>query len=144
MSNSVTPWTVGPQTPLVHGVLQARILECVAMPFSRGSPRPRDRTWVSHIVGRFFTVWATSILKKIWKIVFDAMTVILKQCNRILPLSVPRQAHEPCCQGAGFSLSIGLILPFLPPLPSQLEILITRGLKKMRPWPSGGGEKTGR
>ena len=39
----------------VHGILQARILECVAMYSSRGSSQPRDRTWVSHIAGRFFT-----------------------------------------------------------------------------------------
>ena len=43
----------------VHGILEARILEWVAIPFSRGSSWPRDRTWVSHIAGRFFTVWAT-------------------------------------------------------------------------------------
>ena len=43
----------------VHGILQARILEWVAIPFSRGSSQPRDWTWVSHITGRFFTVWAT-------------------------------------------------------------------------------------
>ena len=43
----------------VHGVLQARILEWVAIPFSRGSSWPRDWTKVFHIVGRFFTVWAT-------------------------------------------------------------------------------------
>ena len=39
----------------VHGILQARILEWVAVPFSRGSSQPRDRTQVSHIAGRFFT-----------------------------------------------------------------------------------------
>ena len=39
----------------VHGILQARILEWVAFPFSRGSPQPRDRTKVSCIAGRFFT-----------------------------------------------------------------------------------------
>ena len=39
----------------VHGILQARILEWVAIHFSRGSPRPRDRTQVSCIEGRFFT-----------------------------------------------------------------------------------------
>ena len=33
----------------VQGILQARILECVAMPSSRGSPRPRDQTHVSYI-----------------------------------------------------------------------------------------------
>ena len=37
-----------------------RILEWVAIPFSRRSSQPRDWTWVSHIVGRRFTVWATS------------------------------------------------------------------------------------
>ena len=40
----------------VHGILQARILEWVAFPFSRGSSYPRDRTQVSCIAGRFYTV----------------------------------------------------------------------------------------
>ena len=40
-------------------ILQARTLEWVAVPFSRGSSQPRDRTQVSHITGRFFTSWAT-------------------------------------------------------------------------------------
>ena len=43
----------------VHWILQARILEWVAFPFSRGSSQPRDQTQVSHITGRFFTSWAT-------------------------------------------------------------------------------------
>ena len=38
----------------VHEILQARILDWVAMPFSRGSSQLRDRTQVSHIAGRFF------------------------------------------------------------------------------------------
>ena len=42
----------------VHGILQARILEWVSIPFSRGSSQPRDQTWVSCISGRFFTIWA--------------------------------------------------------------------------------------
>ena len=40
----------------VHGILQARILEWVAMPFSRGLSSPRDRTWFSCTVARFFTI----------------------------------------------------------------------------------------
>ena len=40
-------------------ILQARILEWVAIPFSRGSFQPRDWTWVSCIAGRCFTDWAT-------------------------------------------------------------------------------------
>ena len=43
----------------VHGILQGRILGWVAIPFSRGSSRPRGWTWVSSFSGRFFTVWAT-------------------------------------------------------------------------------------
>ena len=42
----------------VHGIFQARILEWIAIYFSRGSSQPRDRSWVSCIAGRFFTVWA--------------------------------------------------------------------------------------
>ena len=43
----------------VHGILQARILEWIAISSSRGSSRPRDQSWVYHIAGRFFIVWAT-------------------------------------------------------------------------------------
>ena len=44
-----------PMDCIIHGILQARILEWVAYPFSRGSSQPRDRTQVSHIAGGFFT-----------------------------------------------------------------------------------------
>ena len=44
---------------IVHGILQARILEWVPFTFSRGSFQPRDRTQVSRIAGGFFTSWAT-------------------------------------------------------------------------------------
>ena len=43
----------------VHGILQPRILEWVAFPFSRGYSQPRDRTQVSCIAGRHFNLWAT-------------------------------------------------------------------------------------
>ena len=43
----------------VHGILQAWILEWVAIPFSKESSWPRDWTQVSRIAGRFFTIWAT-------------------------------------------------------------------------------------
>ena len=57
MSNSATPCTLACQAPLSMGILQARILEWVAISFSRGSSQPRDWTWVSSIAGRFFTMW---------------------------------------------------------------------------------------
>ena len=53
------PMNSSPPGSSVFGISQARILECVANPFSRGSSRPRDWTWVSCIAGRVFTVWAT-------------------------------------------------------------------------------------
>ena len=43
------PWTVAHQASLSMGILQARILEWVAMPFSRRSSQPRDWTWVSYM-----------------------------------------------------------------------------------------------
>ena len=43
----------------IHGIFPARILEWVVISFSRGSSWPRGWTWVSHIAGKLFTVWAT-------------------------------------------------------------------------------------
>ena len=51
-----TPWTVARQALSVHWILQARILEWVAISFSRGHSQPRDQTQVSRIAGRFLTV----------------------------------------------------------------------------------------
>ena len=45
----------------VHRILQERILDWVALFFSRGSSQPRDQTWVSLIAGIFFTNWATRV-----------------------------------------------------------------------------------
>ena len=79
VSNSATPWTVvayqaPPSTGFsrqeeywsgfhpgssFYGILQARVLEWVAISFSRGSSRPRDQTQVSRIPGRCFNFWAT-------------------------------------------------------------------------------------
>ena len=55
MSNSLRPH--GHPGSSVHGILQARILEWVAVPFSRGSSWPRDQTQVSCIAGIVLTVW---------------------------------------------------------------------------------------
>ena len=52
---------------MVHGILQVRILEWGAFPFSRGSFQPRARTLVSHIAGGFFTSWATREAQNVLK-----------------------------------------------------------------------------
>jgi len=55
----VIPWTIcSPPGSSVHEILQARILEWVAVSFCRGSSWPRDWARVSHVPGRFFTIWA--------------------------------------------------------------------------------------
>ena len=53
------PMDCSPPDSSVHGILQTRILEWVAISFSRGSSRQRDWTWISYIEGRFFTIGAT-------------------------------------------------------------------------------------
>ena len=58
VSNSLWPHGFNLPGSSMHGILQAGIPEWVVIPFSRGSSQPRGRTQVSHIVGRFFTVWA--------------------------------------------------------------------------------------
>ena len=56
-----------PSGSSVHGVLQARILEWVAIPFSRASSQPRDQSGVSYITGRFLTIQATvEMMSRAW------------------------------------------------------------------------------
>ena len=58
-SNSLWPMDCSPTGSSVHVIHQARIPEWVAISFSRGSSPPRDRTWISCITGRPFTIWAS-------------------------------------------------------------------------------------
>ena len=59
------PMDYSPPASSVHGILQARIMEWAAVPFS-GSSRPRDQTQVSLFAGRFFTAWATREATQSW------------------------------------------------------------------------------
>ena len=73
------PMHCSPLGSSVHEILQARIL---GSPFSRGPSQPRDQTWVSHIAGRFFTIWITrealndSGLFQIYPIIVPIVVVI--------------------------------------------------------------------
>ena len=60
-----TPWAVACQIP-VHEILQERILEWVAISFSRGFSQPRGRTQVSHIADGFFSIWASREAQEYW------------------------------------------------------------------------------
>ena len=59
MSDSANPMDCSPPGSFIHGILQARILEWVAISSSRGSSWPRDQTYISCIAGSFLTHWAT-------------------------------------------------------------------------------------
>ena len=64
MSDSLQPVDCSLPGSSVHGILQARILERVAMPSSRGSSNPRNQTHIScisYIAGGFFTTWASEV-----------------------------------------------------------------------------------
>jgi len=56
MSDSATTWIGALPGSSVCGIFQARILEWVAISFSRGSFRLQDLIWISHIAGRLFTI----------------------------------------------------------------------------------------
>ena len=78
---------------IVHGILQARILEWVTFPFCRGSSQPRDQTQVSRIAGGFFTSWATrEVLKKSHKI--ESMSKGYKNQLKDLPVTRARVIWE--------------------------------------------------
>ena len=61
-----TPWTIALPGSSVRGILQARVLEWAAISFSRGSSQPSDRTRVSRVAGRCFTLQATREANPIW------------------------------------------------------------------------------
>ena len=88
------PLNCSPSGSPVHGILQARILEWVAIPFSRGSSWPRDQTWVSHITGRFFTVWVTREDSKHIRWVSNAVS----KCNHSHGILALLQ-HDKSCFG---------------------------------------------
>ena len=61
------PMDWSPPGSSVQGILQAKILEWVVIPFSRRSSLPRDRTLAFYIAGGFFTVWATREVPSIFR-----------------------------------------------------------------------------
>ena len=83
----------------IHGILQTRILEWVAMPFSRGSSQCRDWTQVSHIAGRFFTMWDTREAPtwERWDVYHcckDSVCGLLVDPGLCLPVHRPWRGHK--------------------------------------------------
>ena len=107
-SHSAMSDSLRPMRCRVHGILQARMLECVAFPFSRGSSQPRDRTGVFCIAGGFFTNWATRVFVFVNPVISDLLS----------PSSFPATSAQSRCLllpaenlslGAGLSSTVRLI-----------------------------------
>ena len=111
------PMGCSPSGSSVHGILQAGILEWVVMPPSKGSSQPRDQTQVSHITGRFFTIWAirealSGPLQK--KFTAAAAAKSLQSCPT---LCYPIDGSPPGFPSLGFSRQEHWSgLPFPPPM----------------------------
>ena len=83
-SCSLCPTVCNPMDYTVHGILQARILEWVVIPFSRGSTQSRDRTQDSHIAGGFFTSWTTREAQEYWIFPSQESNQDLLHCRQVL------------------------------------------------------------
>ena len=104
-----------PMNYTVHGILQARILEWVAFPFSRRSTRPRNWTGVSCTAGEFFTSWATReahvlivallIMEKTWDTTWmsNYRWIWKEKFNHTVISLLWNYNHEKWCQRAAFS-----------------------------------------
>ena len=94
-----------PPDSSVHGILQARILEWVATPFTRGSYQPRNWTWVSHVAGRVFTIWATREAQIAFYVVFNVRKAFGKLLSfylqsSLIPASIPASAGWQWVEGS--------------------------------------------
>ena len=93
--NQSCPTLCDPMDYTVHEILQARILEWIAFPFSRGSSQPRDWTQVSHIAGGVFTSWTTreATATATAKSLQSCLTLL--QPHRRQPTRLPRPWDSP-------------------------------------------------
>ena len=105
----------------VHGILQARILEWVALLFSRGSTQLRDRTWVSCIVGRYFTIWATReawnkyiLPLKVTSIEWNSLALNLYDNSCVRQNSSQIFSKSPISNNLTISSNTLLIRPYVP------------------------------
>ena len=111
------PMDCSPPDSSVCGILQARTLEWVAIPFSRGSSQPRDWTRIFSLAGRFFTVWATREAHKTYYLQNPPCTSL-----KSIPIFVTYTRHTLIC-----FLSLYIVLPFL-------KIYVNRIMQYVAPW----------
>ena len=107
------PMDWSPPGSSVHEILQARILEWVAIPFSSAFSRPKEWTWVSCTAGRFFTVWASRETHGAYECRFYSGCGFWKQLCNYIKFCQSRWRHDPLLSAC--APSKGLWFPvFLP------------------------------
>ena len=128
----------------VHGILQARILEWVAVSFSRGSSQPRGWTQASHIAGGFFTSWATREdlrASSVSSVVPDSLQPYgLKHTRPPCTSPTPRAYSDSClsCRWCHPTISSSVVL-----FSSHLQSLPASGSFLMSQFLSSGGQSIG-
>ena len=97
----------------VHGILQATILQWVAISFSRGSSQPRNRTHVFCIAGRFFTDWASREAPFVFKVVSPSLPLCLSLLLSLFASPFPKpHTCTPYLHIKYLHTYIGLVKPF--------------------------------
>ena len=119
------PMDRSPPGSSVHGILQARILEWISIPFSRWTSWPRGQTQVSCIAGRFFTIWATGKTLPIshnwlwnverWALLCSVIQLCLTLCNH-LDCSLPGSSVHEIFSGKNNGVSWHFLLQGISPI----------------------------
>ena len=140
------PMNCNPPGSSTHGILQARILEWVAISFFRESSRSRDQTQVSRIADRFFTVWATREALNKWSTCLISMCAcMLSRFSGVwLFVTLWRVAHQ-APLSMGFSRQeywSGLPRPPPGDLPDPGIKLLIKHIHTLRVWRVYALEKT--
>ena len=107
-----TPWTVAHQASLSTWILQARILEWVAMPFSKGSSELGDQTQVSCIAGGFFSVWAPREVQEYLRM------MDITHCENWKGCCLGRYHHLQIFTSSSSSIIIYCLIPIINPCPT--------------------------
>ena len=121
------PKDCSPQGCSVHGIFQARILEWVAIPSSKGSSQPKDWSWVSSIADRFFTILDTREAHFIYSVRFSSVQLLspvwlfatpwAAACQASLSITNSWRLLKPMSiESVMPSNHLILCLPLLPPL----------------------------
>ena len=91
----------------VHEIFQARILEWVAISFSRDSSQSRDRTWASCTAGRFFTNWATrEAVAFFWREKEDAIEKVHTGLLRVMLQFLKTCTQVSCCSCKWYHIAL--------------------------------------